>query len=173
MPPKKRPASNTPLPKGKAATKKAKGSAVTPENLEKLGELSLKEKVKQIADENSDIDDAADALQDSGRATALFLMRTDASKFGNITRSANRLLAEKGGGCPKSRPLTSGGRQRWTSTCLRGGCPGENAPKHGVCMNTWTTQTSRGQALANRKKLGSRVKSSPWKRTMMKSGSNS
>ncbi|CAJ1371787.1 unnamed protein product [Effrenium voratum] len=50
-------------PEDEAALEKEKGG-VTWQAAER-GELSLKEKVKQIADENSDIDDAADALQDS------------------------------------------------------------------------------------------------------------
>ena len=49
--------------------------------------------MNQIADENSDIHDAADALQDSmrkGQGHSPFLMRTDASKFGHITRSVEQ-----------------------------------------------------------------------------------
>jgi hypothetical protein len=150
-------------------------------NLQKLGQLSLQDKIKQIAETNDDEHEAAKELQKSmttaeksrtwskhqthlnkngneeerdafnnasknekGELTALFLMRKEAAKFCNVSRSIGTkqevTMTEK---WLSEKKTLKNGEMIWKSIAPVAGCSGGSVRQLGRSMSTWTQWTTQ------------------------------
>ena len=180
-------------------------------NLQKLGQLSLQDKIKQIAETNDDEHEAAKELQKSmttaeksrtwskhqthlnkngneeerdafnnasknekGELTALFLMRKEAAKFCNVSRSIGTkqevTMTEK---WLSEKKTLKNGEMIWKSIAPVAGCSGGSVRQLGRSMSTWTQWTTQRKPQEQPKGSGPKARSSSRMKMNMKVGTTS
>ena len=210
---KGKPASAKGKPLKKGAVQKG---ILKKQNLQKLGQLSLQDKIKQIAETNDDEHEAAKKLQKSmataeknrtwskhqthpnkngneeerdafnnasknekGELTALFLMRKEAAKFCNVSRSigtkqevtmTEKWLSEK-------EALEKKCGADLENIAPVAGCSGGSVRQLGGSMSTWTQWDTQRKPQeqpkgsgpkarsSSRMKMNMKVRTTSWKRS--------